>query len=253
MKGLQLLIGHIRNHVAAHVELQEEQIKRTSMIGSLEERVAGVVGELANFAIDDVLILILDLAQHHRSIKTDDSPQDHSKLHLLVNHVHQWLISREDSLMDDDNLRRLFIIANLGLAMTLGILEDIIDNEAKGFDEIDKYDFREWLSRHGATDLAIWSAPIQALYDLVFAYENGEVAKPNFSAGAALLSTLRIGLDYKGAIFWKMNAGMGDTIFAPIYQVLEKRGVKFEFFSRVENLALAQMEKQSRRLRWAGR
>ena len=29
-------------------------------------------------------------------------------------------------------------------------------------------------------------------------------------------------LSYKSAIFWKMQAGMGDTIFTPLHQVLEK-------------------------------
>jgi uncharacterized protein with NAD-binding domain and iron-sulfur cluster len=42
--------------------------------------------------------------------------------------------------------------------------------------------------------------------------------------------------DYKGALFWKMTAGMGDVVFAPLYQVLEARGVRFEFFHRVDAL-----------------
>ena len=46
-------------------------------------------------------------------------------------------------------------------------------------------------------------------------------------------------LCYKSAIFWKMQAGMGDTIFTPLHQVLEKRGVRFEFFHRVDRLELA--------------
>ena len=33
-----------------------------------------------------------------------------------------------------------------------------------------------------------------------------------------------------------MNAGMGDTIFAPIYEVLKRRGVTFNFFHRVTSL-----------------
>ena len=35
-----------------------------------------------------------------------------------------------------------------------------------------------------------------------------------------------------------MNAGMGDTVFAPMYQVLRQRGVNFQFFNRVVNLGL---------------
>ncbi len=42
--------------------------------------------------------------------------------------------------------------------------------------------------------------------------------------------------DYKGAIFWKMAAGMGDIVFAPLYEALHKRGVSFEFFHRVDAL-----------------
>jgi hypothetical protein len=36
-----------------------------------------------------------------------------------------------------------------------------------------------------------------------------------------------------------MQAGMGDTIFAPLYLVLKRRGVKFEFFHRVDELVLS--------------
>ncbi len=36
---------------------------------------------------------------------------------------------------------------------------------------------------------------------------------------------------------YKMMAGMGDTIFTPLYQVLCRRGVKFKFFHKVTGLA----------------
>jgi uncharacterized protein with NAD-binding domain and iron-sulfur cluster len=35
-----------------------------------------------------------------------------------------------------------------------------------------------------------------------------------------------------------MNAGTGDTLFTPMYQVLQARGVSFNFFHRVEDLTL---------------
>ncbi len=44
---------------------------------------------------------------------------------------------------------------------------------------------------------------------------------------------------YRGAFFWKMQAGMGDTIFTPLYQALKQKGVTFRFFHRVEDLALS--------------
>jgi uncharacterized protein with NAD-binding domain and iron-sulfur cluster len=36
-----------------------------------------------------------------------------------------------------------------------------------------------------------------------------------------------------------MQAGMGDAVFAPMYEVLKRRGVQFRFFHRVKNLRLA--------------
>jgi uncharacterized protein with NAD-binding domain and iron-sulfur cluster len=73
----------------------------------------------------------------------------------------------------------------------------------------------------------------------VFGYRNGEIDKPNFAAGTAIRCTFRICFAYKGGIFWKMQAGMGDAVIAPLYLGLMKRGVKFEFFCRVQNLGLS--------------
>jgi len=44
---------------------------------------------------------------------------------------------------------------------------------------------------------------------------------------------------YRGALFWRMSAGMGDIVFAPLYQVLKHRGVRFEFFHRLHNIGLS--------------
>jgi uncharacterized protein with NAD-binding domain and iron-sulfur cluster len=45
---------------------------------------------------------------------------------------------------------------------------------------------------------------------------------------------------HRGAIFWKMTAGMGDIVMAPLYEVLRRRGVRFEFFHRLDALHLDQ-------------
>ena len=71
---------------------------------------------------------------------------------------------------------------------------------------------------------------------MAFAYEDGSEKKPNIEAGTMLRSFLKISLEFRGAIMYKMQAGMGDTIFAPFYLALKERGVKFEFFHKVEEL-----------------
>jgi hypothetical protein len=43
---------------------------------------------------------------------------------------------------------------------------------------------------------------------------------------------------YKGALFWRMKAGMGDVVFAPMYLALRHRGVKFRFFHRLDDIEL---------------
>ena len=69
-----------------------------------------------------------------------------------------------------------------------------------------------------------------------FSFTGGDRTKPNFAAGVALHCYLRIFLDYKGALLYKMQAGMGDVVIAPLYEVLEKRGVRFKFFHKVDEL-----------------
>ena len=56
--------------------------------------------------------------------------------------------------------------------------------------------------------------------------------------GVAVLLTGIALFQYKGAFFWKMTAGMGDVVIAPLYQALRRRGVEFEFFHRVDALHL---------------
>jgi uncharacterized protein with NAD-binding domain and iron-sulfur cluster len=46
-------------------------------------------------------------------------------------------------------------------------------------------------------------------------------------------------MGYSGALFWRMQAGMGEVVFAPLYQVLKSRGVEFCFFHRVDALRLS--------------
>jgi uncharacterized protein with NAD-binding domain and iron-sulfur cluster len=49
---------------------------------------------------------------------------------------------------------------------------------------------------------------------------------------------LRAFFTYRGAFFWKMQSGMGDIVFAPLYEALRRRGVRFEFFHRLENVGI---------------
>jgi uncharacterized protein with NAD-binding domain and iron-sulfur cluster len=166
----------------------------------------------------------------------DHKHEDHRAIKFLLKRLRRWLNNEFSEVLDNnDNLRRLYISADLGITILIGMLED--DVFSKGFDVINEYDYQEWLTLHGANlKYTVNSAPVRGFYDLAFAYENGDFSKPNIEAGTIIRSMLRVALDYKGAVMWKMQAGMGDTMFTPYYEVLKARGVKFEFFNKVEEV-----------------
>lgn len=140
---------------------------------------------------------------------------------------------------DDIDTRRDLIIINLILTIIVGLIEDNALTP-EGFNDLDNYDFTAWLERHGAWNETVKSALVTAMYDLLFAFPKGVNTLDNRSLGtaAALRWAIRMNMAYNGAIMWKMQGGMGDIIFAPMYEVLKRRGVKFEFFHRVDNLGL---------------
>jgi uncharacterized protein with NAD-binding domain and iron-sulfur cluster len=147
--------------------------------------------------------------------------------------------SQIETIVDkDDEVRRLWEIADLVLATIRGMVRDGLLTDPRGFDAIDHLDCREWLTRHGASARSVNGAFVRALYDLAFAYEDGDLARPRIAAGQALRGAVRAFFTYRGAFFWKMQAGMGDVVFAPFYEVLKRRGVRFEFFHRLENVRL---------------
>ncbi|WP_027005498.1 NAD(P)-binding protein [Conexibacter woesei] len=119
-----------------------------------------------------------------------------------------------------------------------GILSDDLDDRAKGgFAQVNGEEFMAWMKRHGARQETLDQSPIlRAFYQLCFGYKDGDRAQPCIAAGKALQAMLRMCLGYKGAIMWKMQAGMGDAIFAPMYEALRARGVRFEFFHDVTNI-----------------
>lgn len=140
----------------------------------------------------------------------------------------------------DDEVRRLWTIADLLLTVVRGSIRFGLVTDPRGFDAIDGYDYREWLEINGASRATVDSAFVRGgAYDLSFSYQGGDPGRPRTSAGQALRGALRMFFTYRGAFFWKMSAGMGDIVFAPLYEVLRRRGVRFEFFHRLENVGLA--------------
>jgi uncharacterized protein with NAD-binding domain and iron-sulfur cluster len=122
-----------------------------------------------------------------------------------------------------------------------GILTDNLDDENKGgFGQVNGEEFMAWMARHGARPETLAQSPIlRAFYQLCFAYRDGDREQPCLAAGKALQAMLRMCLGYRGAIMWKMQAGMGDAIFAPMYEALRARGVHFQFFHEITDVGVS--------------
>jgi uncharacterized protein with NAD-binding domain and iron-sulfur cluster len=144
----------------------------------------------------------------------------------------------------DDTARRLWIMINFGTAALRGIVAD--DVTVKGVEVINHLDFREWLSAHLFEDggVTLNSALMRAVYDASFAYVGGDMTgapfptAAKFEAGTALHGALRAFLTYHGAFGFKMRAGTGDSVVAPIYRLLRRRGVNFRFFRVARDITL---------------
>jgi uncharacterized protein with NAD-binding domain and iron-sulfur cluster len=140
---------------------------------------------------------------------------------------------------EDGEMRRIWQVIDLILAILRGATLNGMALDPRGFDAINDYDWREWLRLNGATEQSLDSGFMRGIYDLAFAFEDGDVSRPRLAAGVALRGAMRMFFTYRGSLFWRMNAGMGDVVFAPLYEVLKQRGVRFEFFHRLRNVKLA--------------
>jgi uncharacterized protein with NAD-binding domain and iron-sulfur cluster len=127
----------------------------------------------------------------------------------------------------EDHLRQGQLVIDFSLAVLAGILRDRVIGEQQNWFSIDNWDFRAWLAHHGARRETLASAFCNGLYMACFS------SKHELGAGTILQALFRVA-HYKGHLFYRMQGGMGDIIFAPLYLVLRQQGVKFRFFMRVK-------------------
>jgi uncharacterized protein with NAD-binding domain and iron-sulfur cluster len=129
-------------------------------------------------------------------------------------------------------------LIDVGTAVVGGVVLDMLIAGRTVF-ELDRMDFREWLVCNGAArDSAYRSRVVRALYDSTFQYCEGDRRRPSYAAGSAVQAVLRLFGTYRDAFAFKMQAGMGEVVVAPIYGVLKQRGVKFEFFHKLSRIDL---------------
>ncbi len=175
-----------------------------------------------------------------KSIKIRDGKVPHQDALELANHLRcaqQTVKSIQKCLADPtDSIRHWIILADLGLTVLLGAtLDELLLPTRETLEAANQFEYCEWLSRFGAMQITIDSAIVRAMYDTVFGYVDGDPAKGrNIEAGSAVRAQLDL-VYCRGNLFWKMRAGTGDVIAAPLFEYLSDR-IKFEFFCQIERL-----------------
>ena len=102
---------------------------------------------------------------------------------------------------DSDRVRLWRGALELVAASLAGIIRDEV--LWRGFAMLDEEDLREWLARHGASERTLARSPVlRGLYDLTFAYREGDKQRPSLAAGKALQSLLMM-INYEGSFMWR--------------------------------------------------
>ncbi len=114
----------------------------------------------------------------------------------------------------EDDQRRAAILVILGLTTAAGLAAEVLGTSGMSLDEalnaLNEHDLRGWLSGWGAADWAVKSAPMQAVYDLTFAYPDGDTSQDGaLAAGVAIRAVLDLAFASYGAPFWKTVVGHG--------------------------------------------
>ncbi len=151
----------------------------------------------------------------------------------------------EDLIERDDESRCKWEILDLVFAILTGFARHRLLLDPRGLDAINEYECRDWLRENGASERALDGAFVRGLYDLALAYEGGDPTRPALAAGQAVRGALRMFFTYRGQLFWKLQLGMGDAVFAPYYEVLKRRGVRFQFFHRLTGIGCAEQRSDS--------
>jgi uncharacterized protein with NAD-binding domain and iron-sulfur cluster len=239
----QRLVELLRRAIAELATLLPGALDRVPLVGLLprwlDARLRGAAGRLSNHVL---VSMMLDRAQallrEWLGAATGERGEIDAAFADLVGRVAGFteeLVVR--AVRGNSRLRRAYVVIDLITASLRGMVVDQI--LTRGFSVIDGEDWAAWARRHGAHDSSLGSPVVRGVYQLCFAFPAGDTRRPRLAAGVALRGFLRMLFDYKEAIFWKMQAGMGDVVFAPMYEVLRRRGVAFRFFHKVERLRLS--------------
>jgi uncharacterized protein with NAD-binding domain and iron-sulfur cluster len=243
--GRDVDLGPLRSLLGGLARAGEAVIDETASAVTAVAAVSKLIGHALSPVVSDAErvwrsleneLPFLDLA-HELTRRVVDpmlpayGPAEHGSIGWLLRKFLAWLWEGVEELSTE--FRRLRIELDFALTIALGMLEDGLVLPPVDWFKIDHWDFRDWLRHHGAQKQTVASPLVDGLYDAIFSTD------APMAAGTIIHLLLCMGFNYKTAVNFKMQAGMGDTVFTPLYLVLKRRGVRFEFFHCVNEIRLS--------------
>jgi uncharacterized protein with NAD-binding domain and iron-sulfur cluster len=225
--------------VAAYKGLQSSIEHILSDVGAMLDQTKGVP-KLVEAAIN---MLLAKAREQCRDVPLSEGPN-----HPLVGEIQHarkfiaGIVETVDKLApgiaeNAETLRRALLTLDFYATLIVGALTDNV--VVNGYDGLDDENWTDWLIRHGIHPATLKSPVVMITVNICYQSPDGDTSRAaRMAAGAYVDWTLRT-CAYWSCFLWSFAAGSGETVVAPIYEVLVRRGVKFEFFHKVEALRLA--------------
>jgi uncharacterized protein with NAD-binding domain and iron-sulfur cluster len=173
-----------------------------------------------------------------RKLASNERKQNEAELRGFASFIRLYAKNIVDAKGSSTAARFLAQLIDVGTAAIKGIVVDMMLGGAT-IGDLDLMDFREWLAVCGAERDSVYGSPIvQALYDSMLQYCDGDKRRPSYGAGTAAQVVVRLYGTYREAFAYEMQAGMGEVVVTPIYNVLKQRDVKFQFFHKLKEIRL---------------
>jgi uncharacterized protein with NAD-binding domain and iron-sulfur cluster len=246
MQMIQVLIGWAGELLSGATQPSAEAATRAAGPPPTRTATAGLPPRWgAHTLLHEPTVLSVLEAAHTHALSFGDSPDTHGRDGLLhLTDLLDWsatafrsTVGKEAAAGSQDHMVR--DVLEILKAVVRGVVVDLLIPN-RPFEALDDADLRDWLISHrGDPEIVKNSAVIRVVYDTMFQYVDGDVRQPDYAAGAALGVIMRLLGTYKGAMMWDIQAGMGEAVVAPLYEVLCAAGVKFKFFRKVTKLELS--------------
>jgi uncharacterized protein with NAD-binding domain and iron-sulfur cluster len=235
-RGLRWVWDHVLQRASAHMPawaLQELKARVEKIFDQLD---AGPTEQHIGKALE----------------KLEDAFERFDKLANVQRRLANALHGRVSWSAPSKPLRQLRVVAEIGLAAGAGLLRASI--RGRRLYDLNDVDFIEWLKMNaiggGLSQTAEKSGPLRMIYEASFAYEDGDTNRPNYAAGTVLYVLYRMLIDYRGYQTYKMRNGTAEALITPLYRALLNRNVRFEFFHRVDEIALTADQRNVKAVRF---